>query len=144
MQPVLLLNLLKGYWQVPLTDRASEISAFVTPDNFLQYSVMAFGMRSAPATFQRLMHRVLSGVEHCEAYLDDVVVFSDTWENHLGTLTEVFSRLAKALLTLNLAKCDFAKVVVIYLGKKVGHGQIRPVEVSAILEFPVPLNKREL
>lgn len=52
------LDLLKGYWQLPLTDRASEISAFVTPDNFLQYSVMAFGMRNGPATFQRRMQRV--------------------------------------------------------------------------------------
>lgn len=140
------LDLLKGYWQVPLTDRASEISAFVTPDNFLQYSVMAFGMRNAPATFQRLMHRVLSGVANCEAYLDDVVIFSDTWENHLETLTEVFSRLAEASLTLNLAKCDFAKAIVTYLGKKVGHGQVCPVEakVLAILDFPVPINKREL
>ncbi|KAL1279989.1 hypothetical protein QQF64_014589 [Cirrhinus molitorella] len=49
------LDLLKGYWQVPLTPLASEISAFVTPDNFLNYTVMAFGMRNAPATFQRLM-----------------------------------------------------------------------------------------
>ena len=49
------LVLLKGYWQVPLTDRASEISAFATPDTFLQYTVMAFGLRNEPATFQRLM-----------------------------------------------------------------------------------------
>ncbi len=50
------LDLLKGYWQVPLTSSASDISAFVTPDSFLQYSVMAFGMRNAPATFQRLIN----------------------------------------------------------------------------------------
>lgn len=55
------LDLLKGYWQVPLTNRAS--------DNFLEYTVMAFGMRNAPATFQRLMWTVLFGVTNCEAYL---------------------------------------------------------------------------
>lgn len=54
------LNLLKGYWQVLLTPFASEISAFVTPDAFIQYMVMAFGMQNAPATFQRLMQTVLS------------------------------------------------------------------------------------
>ena len=64
------LGLLKGYWQVPLSLRASEISAFVTPDYFLQYTVMPFGLRNAPATFQRLMNTVLSGVKNCEAYLD--------------------------------------------------------------------------
>ncbi len=71
----------KGYWQVPLTARAAEISAFVTPDYFLQYSVLAFGMRNAPATFQRLMHIVLGDVPNCDAYLDDIVIYSETWED---------------------------------------------------------------
>ncbi len=53
------IDLLKGYWQVPLTERAKEISAFVTPDHFLNYTVMAFGLRNAPATFQRLINRVI-------------------------------------------------------------------------------------
>ncbi len=53
------LDLLKGYWQVPLTERAAEISAFFTPDDFFNYTVMAFGLRNAPATFQRLMNKVL-------------------------------------------------------------------------------------
>lgn len=140
------LDLLKGYWQVPLTPRALEISAFVTPDNFLQYSVMAFGMRNAPATFQRLMQRVLSDIANCEVYLNDVVVYSDEWEDHLNTLDQVFTKLSDASLTLNLVKCEFAKAVVTYLGKQVGQGQVKPVEgkVAAILDFPVPTNKREL
>lgn len=72
-------DLLKGYWQVPHTARASEISAFVTPDHFLQYVVMAFGMRNAAATFQRLVNLVLDNVPACTAYLDDVVVYSSDW-----------------------------------------------------------------
>lgn len=71
------LDLLKGYWQVPLTPQASDISAFVTPDCFLQYQVMAFGLRNAPATFQRLIQIVLAGVPNCKAYLDDLVIFSN-------------------------------------------------------------------
>lgn len=140
------LDLLKGYWQVPLTSRASEISAFVTPDDFMQYSVMAFGMRNAPSTFQRLMRIVLSGVEKCEAYLDDIVIYSSSWEEHVCSLREVFARLVNASLTLNLAKCEFAKATVVYLGKKVGQGHVCPVDakIEAILEFPVPKNKREL
>lgn len=59
------LDLLKGYWQVPLTERATEISAFVTPDTFLNYKVMAFGMKNAPSTFQRLVNTVLAGVSGC-------------------------------------------------------------------------------
>lgn len=80
------LDLLKGYWQVPLTQRAREISAFVTPDDFCEYTVMAFGMRNAPATFQRLVNRVLTGVACCEAYLDDVVIYSSTWPQHVAQL----------------------------------------------------------
>lgn len=140
------LDLLKGYWQVPLTQRASEISAFVTPDNFLQYKVLAFGMRNAPATFQRLMCSVLSDVENCEVYLDDVVIHSVTWAEHLSSLKRVLQRLADASLTLNLAKCEFAKGRVTYLGKQVGQGMIKPVEakITAILEYSSPTNKREL
>ncbi len=66
------LDLLNGYWQVPLTPCASEVSAFVNPNSFLQYTSMAFGMRNAPATFQRLMVKVLSGVSNCEVYLDEI------------------------------------------------------------------------
>lgn len=140
------LDLLKGYWQVPLTSRASDISAFVTPDNFLQYNVMAFGMRNAPATFQRLVNIVLGEVPNCTAYLDDLVIHSATWSDHISTLTDVFQRLEKASLTLNLAKCDFGKATVTYLGKKVGRGQVRPVaaKVEAIASFPAPTTRRQL
>lgn len=140
------IDLLKGYWQVPLTPRASEISAFVTPDNFLQYTVLAFGMRNAPATFQRLMQKVLSDVPKCEAYIDDVVLYSDSWVEHMDNLELLFTRLSDASLTVNLAKCEFAKGEVTYLGKKVGQGSVRPVEakVSAIIDYPSPSNKREL
>ncbi|KAL2103191.1 hypothetical protein ACEWY4_000059 [Coilia grayii] len=139
-------DLLKGYWQVPLTPRARELSAFVTPDNFLQYKVMPFGLRNAPATFQRLINYVLSGMTGCEAYLDDVVVFSATWGQHLEQIKELFERLSRASLTVNLAKCEFAKATVTYLGRVVGRGQVRPVsaKVEAICNFPVPSSRREL
>lgn len=66
-------------------------------------------MRNASATFQRMMHQVLSGVSNCEVYLDDIVIHSDDWVQHLETLREVCCRLRTASLTLNLAKCEFAK-----------------------------------
>lgn len=64
-------NMLKGSWQVPLTPPAQEIYAFVTPDAFLNYRVIAFGMRNAPASFQRLVNIVLNGMSIVEAFLDD-------------------------------------------------------------------------
>lgn len=140
------LDLLKGYWQVPLTKRASKISAFVTSDHFLQYTVMAFGMCNAPATFQRLVNTVLAGLPNCNAYLDDLIIYTETWREHVRVLEQVFSRLAQATLTINLAKCDFGKATVIYLGRQVGQGQVRPVEakVTAITEFPIPTTRKAL
>ncbi len=95
-------------------------------------------MRNAPATFQRLMHIV----PNCDAYLDDIVIYSETWEDHLNTLKMFFERLESASLTLNLTKCEIGKATITYLGKKVGHGWVKPVE--AILHFLKPHNKREL
>lgn len=140
------LDLLKGFWQIPLSPRAAQISAFVTPDNFLQYKVMAFGLRNAPATFQRLVNIVLSGVPNCHAYLDDLVIYSCDWDEHLSALRTVFKRLSDASLTINLAKCEFGKATITYLGKEVGQGQVRPVsaKVTAIAEFPIPTTRREL
>lgn len=140
------LDLLKGYWQVPLTDRASDISAFVTPDRFQQYTVMAFGMCNALATFQHLVNIVLADLPNCSAYLDDLVVYNTTWEEHMNSLRDVFAKLAKAYLTLNLAKCEFGKATITYLGKQVGQGQVKPVEekISAIVGYSSPTTRREL
>lgn len=75
-------DLLKGYWQVPLTARAQEISAFVTPFGLYEYTIVSFGFRNAPATFQHLMNLVIAGLDGCAVYLNDVV-FSDTWDDHI-------------------------------------------------------------
>ncbi|KAJ8346467.1 hypothetical protein SKAU_G00278680 [Synaphobranchus kaupii] len=129
------LDLLKGFWQVPLTPRAQEIAAFVTPDGLYTYLVMPFGLKNAPSTFQRLMNKVLAGLDGCAAYLDDVVVCSDSWKQHMQRLEKLFSRLSFAVLTVNLAKCDFAKATVQYLGKIVGQGQVKPVEAKRPLSL---------
>lgn len=107
---------------------------------------MPLGLRNAPATFQRLIQRVLSGITNCEAYLDDVVVYTSSLSKHLKTLSRIFSRFCEASLTLNLAKCEFSKATVTYLGKQVGQGQVRLIEdkVKAIKDFPVPQSKRSL
>jgi len=87
------LDLLKGYWQVPLTDRAREIASFITPGGLYSYNVMAFGLRNAPATFQRLMNLVVHDLDRCAVYLDDVMVYADNWEQHLERVKALFVRL---------------------------------------------------
>lgn len=71
-------DLLKGYWQVPLLKRAGEIAAFITSTGLFSYQVTPFGLKNAPATFQRLMNKVVGDLEGCSVYLDDVVIYSDT------------------------------------------------------------------
>lgn len=138
------LDLLKGYWQVPLTSRAREVTSIITSFGLHLYSVMSFGLPNAPATFQRLMNRVVFELEGCAVYLDDVIVFSETWEQHLVRLRALLTRLTEACLTVNLAKCEFARATIRYLGKEDGHGKVRPVQtkVRAIQQFPSPSTKK--
>ncbi|XP_072171900.1 uncharacterized protein [Diadema setosum] len=140
------IDLLKGYWQVPLSDEAREISAFVTPDGLFQSKVMPFGLKNAPATFQRLMNDVTRDVDGCVVYIDDVVVYSDTWESHIRQLRALFDKLSEANLVINLQKSEFTKAQVTYLGHVVGQGHVSPREakIEAILAFPPPRTKREI
>lgn len=137
-------DLLKGYWQVPLSARAQEIAAFITPSGLYSYRVMPFGLRNAPATFQRLMNMVVKGLEGCSVYLDDVVIYSDDWETHLKRIEKLFAALANAKLTVNLSKCEFAKATVTYLGRVVGQGRVCPVrvKVEAVDKYAPPLTKK--
>ncbi|PFX24909.1 Transposon Ty3-I Gag-Pol polyprotein [Stylophora pistillata] len=130
-------DLLKGFWQVPLTERAKEISAFVTPDGLYQYKVMPFGMKNSPATFQHLINKVIAGLHGCEAYIDDVIIYSNTWEEHLKIIRKFFERLTEAKLTINSAKSEFAQAQVTYLGHVVGQGKVKPVDakISVISKF---------
>ena len=139
-------DLLKGYWQVPLSKRAQEISAIITPSGLYSYKVMPLGLKNAPATFQHLMNCVVSGLKGCSIYLDDLVIYSYTWHSHLQRIRALFDRLTEAQLTINSAKCDFAMATVIYLGRVIGQGRVAPVQtkVRAITEYPQPMTKNEL
>ena len=77
-------DLLKGYWCVPLTECAEEISAFVTPDGLYNYRVMPFRMKNSQATFQRMMKQHLGDLDGVGIYVDDIVFYSDTREEHMA------------------------------------------------------------
>ena len=129
-----------------MTNRAKEISAFVTPDVLYQYKVMPFGMKNSPATFQHLVNSLISNLNGCKAYIDDAIIFSEEWEQHLQNIRTFFDRLSEAKLTINLAKSEFCHANLTFLGHIVGQGQVKPVEaeVEAISDFPVPTGKRQL
>ena len=139
-------DMLKGYWQVPLTQRACEISAFVTPSGLYQYKVMPFGMKNAPATFQRMVNKLVRDIDGCEGYIDDVVIFSDNWSDHIRQIKRFFQIMREAKLTINLMKSEFGKATVKYLGHIVGQGQVRPLDakIQTIVKFPIPTSRKEL
>ena len=139
-------DMLKGYWQVPLTRRAREISAFVTPSGLYQYKVMPFGMKNAPATFQRMVNKLVRDIDGCEGYIDDVVIFSDNWSDHIRQIKRFFQIMREAKLTINLMKSEFGKATVKYLGHIVGQGQVRPLDakIQTIVKFPIPTSRKEL
>ncbi len=111
------VHLCKGYWQVPLTARAKELTAFKTPFGLYHFRAMPFGLQGAPVTFPCLMDQILQGTrEFGAAYLDDVVIFSENWEDHCQHLRQVLEKIKAAGLTINPNKCTIAKREISYLG----------------------------
>ncbi|KAL2102386.1 hypothetical protein ACEWY4_001554 [Coilia grayii] len=141
------LDLCRGYWQVPLAEGAKQYTAFRTPQGLYQFTTMPFGLQGAPATFQRLMDRVLEGTGgFAAAYLDDVVIWSATWGQHLQHLAEVFRRISEAGLTVQPKKCSLAQQEVRYLGHIIGKGVIKPQKdkVEAVRDCPRPQTKKDV
>ena len=141
------LDLAKGYWQVPLAEEDREKTAFTTPNGLYQFLTMPFGLSGAPATFQRMMDEVLRGLNSfVGVYLDDIVIHSGTWEEHIAQLEEVFTRLKGANLTIKLKKCVFASDNCTYLGYKIGQGGVRPEEgkIKAVNEMSRPQTKKQI
>ncbi|KAL6417460.1 hypothetical protein ACFW04_012719 [Cataglyphis niger] len=143
------LDLKEGYWQVPLDMGSRPATAFTIPGRGLfQFWVMPFGLHSAPATFQRLLDSVL-GPElepNVLVYLDDIIVVSRTFDNHLAHLREVFRRLREARLRINTQKCHFCQDRLRYLGHIVDQEGVQtdPEKVSAITGWPAPTNVRQV
>lgn len=140
------VDLAKSYWQIGLTERAQEISSFVALGQTFRCNVMPFGTKNAPATFQRLMNQLTSDIPGCITYIDDILIFSNVWEDHLQRMDTLLSRLSEAGLVLNLEKCDFVKANVQYLGYAIGQGHIAPptAKVAVNVKMDAPKNRSEL
>lgn len=116
------LDLASGFWQIRVHPDSQEKTAFVTPQGLFEFRVMPFGLTNAPSVFQRLMQRVLMGLNPEEGpdfvavYIDDVLVFSRTLGKHIEHLCKVIERLQEAGLKLKPSKCEFVREEVEYLG----------------------------
>lgn len=143
------LDIKSAYHQVPVAKDAREYTAFTVPGRGLfQFKRMPFGLTNAPATWMRLIDKVL-GPElepYVFVYLDDIIVVTPTFETHIQTLKEIFDRLLKAGLTLSRDKCKFCLDELKYLGYRVDSQglHVDPDKVSAILNVPSPRNVTEV
>ena len=140
--------LISGYWQVKVADEDKEKTAFCTPDGFFEFNVMPFGMSNAPATFQRLMDVVLSGLQWstCLVCIDDLVIRGKTFGEHLQYLKEVLQRLRESNLKLQPPKCHLFQRKVDLLGHVVSSDGIAtdPAKMKQVAQWPVPNTRREV
>ena len=146
------IDLAAGFWQIRMHPLSQEKTAFVVPQGLYEFRVMPFGLTNAPGVFQRLMQQVLvglnpaSGPDFVSVYLDDILVFSRSLQDHLTHLRVVIRKLVEAGLKLKPSKCHFARRELEYLGHVVGRGGLRtnPRLVEAVKKFPTPSNLREV
>ena len=141
------LDLTRGYWQVPMAEESRAKTAFTTGFGPYQFRVMPFRLQGAPATFQRMMDRLLMGLEgYTAAYLDDLVIFSQSWTDHLEHLQSILLRLREAGLTVKPKKCQFGMKECVYLGHVVGNGTVKPEhgKLEAVQDFPTPETKSQV
>ncbi len=116
------LDLKSGYHQMMMHPDDQEKTAFICEEGLFQFTVLPFGVVNGPASFQRLMEIVLQGLigKTCYVYLDDIVCYSSTSEQHITDLRQIFQRLQQSGLTVNKEKCTFGCSSMKYLGHIVG------------------------
>lgn len=138
------LDLMSGYYQVPIAEESKHLTAFVTPDGQYEYNRMPFGLANAPAVFQRMMNHVLGPARFNKAtvYIDDLLIFGRTPSECMERFEEVLILLQKANLKLNLTKCSFLQNKIEYLGFEISSSGMRPgkAKIQSVIDFPRPEN----
>ena len=137
-----------GYYHIPMSPNSIKKTAFTSQHGLFEFVVMPFGVTGGPSTYQRMMDVLMSGLrfECVMVYLDDLIVFSNSFEKHLNDLEQVFKRLASANIKLKGSKCQFLKDEISFLGHIVSKEGISvdPVKVQKLLDLPIPKTLREL
>ena len=139
------VDLTKGFHQIPVLPSDCPKTSFCTPWGKIQFKYMPFGLRNGPAVFQRLMDNLLhQDKEYSQVYIDDIAIFSATWEEHCKHIGVVLGRLQLAGLTAKASKCQWAQTQVEFLGHVVGQGKVCPADlkVQAVKDFAMPRTKK--
>lgn len=142
------LDMASGYHQIPLKSEDKQKTAFSTEEGHFEFNRMCFGLKGAPATFQRLMNRVLVGLNGVKSfvYLDDVIVIGTTIKEHEQNLRQIFERFKKHGLQLQPTKCEFLRREVNYLGHVITEEGVKPdpKKIQCIVNYPTPTNAKEI
>ena len=142
------LDLASGFFQVPMCERDISKTAFSTPSGLFEHTKMPMGLKNAPRTFSRLMNNVLTGLQglYCFVYLDDIVIYANSIQNHEEKLKAVFQRLKDNNLKIQPDKCEFMRKEVAYLGHIISEKGVspNPEKTEVIKNFPVPRNPKEI
>ena len=141
------LDLSKGYYQVKVAEDSREKTAFISPFGKYEFSRMLFGLRNAPAVFQRLMDAVLGPCYgYAAPYMDDVLIYSNSWVEHMSHVKKVLEELRRHGLTAKPAKCEWGMCYVEYLGHVVGSDTVAVPEmrVKTMANFTQPVSKRDM
>jgi hypothetical protein len=141
------LDLQQAFFQVELDEKSRQYTGFKTPFGLFQYTVLPNGAKNSSKCFQRLADKILLGAEdYAAAHVDDFIIFSPSWEQHLAHIRDILERLRKANLTVKLKKCQFARKSIKILGHVIEDGYVKPdpEKISAIANYQVPKTKRQV
>ena len=140
------MDLSSGFWQLPLSEPSRKYTAFSTRFGHYEFLTMPFGLVNAPASFSRLMRIVTKDLTGVHAYMDDILIASNTWEEHLKSIEAILSRLRQHGLHAKPTKCMFGFQRLDYLGHLIGNGCYAPLDskCDAIQRMPLPRTVTQL
>ena len=139
-------DLCKGFWQIPLREEDKPKTAFVTPDGIYQFKKMPFGLVNATATFNRMMRKALCHIPNALSFVDDILIHTESWEEHLATLKSTLDVMRSVNLTIKPSKCRIGCRKLDFVGHKIGDGTIEPQpdKIDKILTAPAQKTKKEV
>ena len=142
------LDFKNGYFQIPLAPEDRPKTAFSTRDNHYQFTVLPQGIKNGPPTFQRIVNQILgtSRSRYCLAYIDDVIIFSNTFADHLSHLDDVLHSLSTANFRLSVDKCTIVTNEIDYLGHHISHNTLRPntENIRGLLDTSTPITPKDV
>ena len=140
------IDLSKGYWQVPVAEEDIPKTAFVTPDGTYEFLKMPFGMMNSGATFVRGIRKMLKGMNHVDSIIDDILIHTCLWLEHMDALRDLFERMTMASFTARPSKCIIATDKVDYIGHHINEGSVSPLadNIEKVRNAPRPKSKKEV